>query len=212
MGKAENRIERIAKRITAMARFGYYGGFRFFIYSYDINEKEHIHAEKDGKIAKFWLNPVKEAKRGRMSSKLFERCRELVIEHEEEFIQKFNEEKEKAKNANSNKKAYSISKFVVAVLPVVENLLKSIDLRKIKNIIPEEDERACLITFKRIQGVEPWLEICEVPNKGQHVHLEIEIPGEPDFEFDSFVTTSNKAGVVKEITKEIDKAYERKHK
>ena len=93
-----------------------------------------------------------------------------------------------------------------------EDLLKSIDLRKIKNIIPEEDERACLITFKRIQGVEPWLEICDVPNKGQHVHLEIEISGEPDFEFDSFVTTSNKARAVKEITKEIDKAYERKRK
>lgn len=46
MKEVENRIERIAKRITAMARFGYYGGFRFFIYSYDINEKEHIHMQK----------------------------------------------------------------------------------------------------------------------------------------------------------------------
>ena len=27
MKEVENRIERIAKRITAMARFGYYGGF-----------------------------------------------------------------------------------------------------------------------------------------------------------------------------------------
>ena len=45
-------------------------------------------------------------------------------------------------------------------LPIVEKLLKTINSNLIKNVVPDEDENACLITFKRVGGVEPWIEIC----------------------------------------------------
>ncbi len=33
-------------------------GFRFFFYSNEGSEDPHIHVERDGRIAKFWLDPV----------------------------------------------------------------------------------------------------------------------------------------------------------
>jgi hypothetical protein len=33
-------------------------GFRFYFYSHEPNEPPHIHVDKDGASAKFWLQPV----------------------------------------------------------------------------------------------------------------------------------------------------------
>ena len=35
------------------------GSYRFFFYAGDREEPEHVHIERNGKIAKFWLNPVR---------------------------------------------------------------------------------------------------------------------------------------------------------
>ena len=35
------------------------GSYRFFFYAGDYNEPSHIHVERDGKVAKFWLDPVR---------------------------------------------------------------------------------------------------------------------------------------------------------
>jgi Domain of unknown function (DUF4160) len=40
------------------------GPYRFFFYSGDGGEPPHIHVERDDRIAKFWLNPVRLAKSG----------------------------------------------------------------------------------------------------------------------------------------------------
>ena len=40
------------------------GPYRFFFYSGDGGEPPHIHLERDDRIAKFWLNPVRLAKSG----------------------------------------------------------------------------------------------------------------------------------------------------
>lgn len=41
------------------------GPYRFFFYSGDRAEPAHIHVERDGSIAKFWLTPVRlESSRG----------------------------------------------------------------------------------------------------------------------------------------------------
>jgi hypothetical protein len=34
------------------------GPYRLFFYSADAHEPPHLHAERDGNSAKFWLNPV----------------------------------------------------------------------------------------------------------------------------------------------------------
>jgi len=35
------------------------GPYRFFFYAGDRDEPRHIHVERDDKIAKFWLDPVR---------------------------------------------------------------------------------------------------------------------------------------------------------
>ena len=35
------------------------GPYRFFIYAGDKGEPQHIHVERDDKIAKFWLDPIR---------------------------------------------------------------------------------------------------------------------------------------------------------
>jgi hypothetical protein len=35
------------------------GPYRFFFYAGDNNEPVHIHVERDDKIAKFWLDPIR---------------------------------------------------------------------------------------------------------------------------------------------------------
>lgn len=43
------------------------GPYRFFFYSGDGGEPPHIHIERDDRIAKFWLNPVRLGKSGGFS-------------------------------------------------------------------------------------------------------------------------------------------------
>jgi hypothetical protein len=35
------------------------GSYRFFFYAGDYSEPSHIHVERDGNVAKFWLHPVR---------------------------------------------------------------------------------------------------------------------------------------------------------
>ena len=35
------------------------GPYRFYFYSGDGSEPRHVHIERDEKVAKFWLNPVR---------------------------------------------------------------------------------------------------------------------------------------------------------
>ena len=34
------------------------GPYRFFFYSFDCNEPEHVHVQRDKKICKYWLRPL----------------------------------------------------------------------------------------------------------------------------------------------------------
>ncbi len=44
-------------------------GFRFFFYSNESNEPQHIHIEKADKTAKYWLDPIRLAENYGFSSK-----------------------------------------------------------------------------------------------------------------------------------------------
>ncbi|MEZ4730081.1 MAG: DUF4160 domain-containing protein [Caldilineaceae bacterium] len=37
-------------------------GYRFYFIMFDLNEPMHIHVDKGGKTAKFWLSPIKLAR------------------------------------------------------------------------------------------------------------------------------------------------------
>lgn len=34
------------------------GPYRFFFYSFDCNEPEHVHVQREDKMCKFWLRPL----------------------------------------------------------------------------------------------------------------------------------------------------------
>jgi hypothetical protein len=40
-------------------------GYRFWFYEADLDEPLHVHVGKEGKEAKYWLNPIRMARAGR---------------------------------------------------------------------------------------------------------------------------------------------------
>ena len=69
------------------------GPYRFFFYSGDGAEPVHIHVEKDGNIAKFWIEPVRLAWSGGYDrvemlkvQKIIEENDELIVEAWDEFF------------------------------------------------------------------------------------------------------------------------------
>jgi hypothetical protein len=66
-------------------------GYRFFFFSLDGSEKQHIHVEKADRYAKYWLSPVELAyNRGFRSHELTE-IRKLIQEKEKIFEEKWYE-------------------------------------------------------------------------------------------------------------------------
>ena len=66
-------------------------GYRFFFFSNERQEPAHIHVERAGGHATFWLAPVALAgSRGFRSSELSE-LRALVVEHGPRFQERWNE-------------------------------------------------------------------------------------------------------------------------
>ncbi|MCZ2420806.1 MAG: DUF4160 domain-containing protein [Burkholderiales bacterium] len=66
------------------------GAYRFFFFASDRNEPVHIHIERDDKIAKFWLGPVRLQNSGGFSRAEIARLQRLVIEHEMELQEAWN--------------------------------------------------------------------------------------------------------------------------
>ena len=53
-------------------------GYKFFFYSQEANEPPHVHIDKAGYSAKFWLDPVNMARNIGFSSKELREIREMV--------------------------------------------------------------------------------------------------------------------------------------
>jgi len=74
-------------------------GCKFFFYEADVaNEPSHVHVVKDGNEAKFWLDPVKNARKGKFRKSDL-RDIERIIEDNREFLLDA-WEKEKSKHVN----------------------------------------------------------------------------------------------------------------
>jgi hypothetical protein len=66
------------------------GAYRFFFYASDRNEPVHVHVERDDKIAKFWLGPVRLQSSGGLTRSEIARLQRLVIEREVELQEAWN--------------------------------------------------------------------------------------------------------------------------
>ncbi len=66
-------------------------GFRFFFYSNERHEPIHIHIEKGGSVAKFWIKPVKLARNEGFKPKELKRILEIIFESQALIEDKWNE-------------------------------------------------------------------------------------------------------------------------
>jgi hypothetical protein len=62
-------------------------GYRFYFYSNELNEPPHIHVEKDGMAAKFWLKPVRLAKNHGFPRHRLTDVRELILENRQDMLE-----------------------------------------------------------------------------------------------------------------------------
>jgi hypothetical protein len=61
------------------------GPYRFFFYAGDRGEPPHVHVERDNKVAKSWLDPVRVQSSRAVNGKELNRIRKLVEENQELF-------------------------------------------------------------------------------------------------------------------------------
>jgi hypothetical protein len=57
------------------------GPYRFFFYAGDRDEPRHVHVEREDKVAKFWLEPVRLHSSGGFSRSEISRVQKIVIAH-----------------------------------------------------------------------------------------------------------------------------------
>lgn len=58
------------------------GPYRFFFFASDRSEPIDIHIERDDRIAKFWLDPIRLQSSGDFSRNEMARIQSIIIEHQ----------------------------------------------------------------------------------------------------------------------------------
>jgi len=66
------------------------GPYRFFFYAGDRDEPSHVHVERDHRIAKFWLNPVRLQYSGGFGRDELKTLHRLVVENRENLLRAWN--------------------------------------------------------------------------------------------------------------------------
>jgi hypothetical protein len=66
------------------------GPYRFFFFAGDRDEPSHIHIEREDKVAKFWLDPVRLHSSGGFSRSEISRILKLVSDHQTQLIEGWN--------------------------------------------------------------------------------------------------------------------------
>ena len=67
------------------------GPFRFFFYAGDKDEPYHVHIERDDKIAKFWLDPVRLQRSGGFNRKEIKQMHGIIEKHHSELLEAWND-------------------------------------------------------------------------------------------------------------------------
>ncbi len=67
------------------------GPYRFFFYSGDRDEPAHVHIERDDKIAKVWLEPIRLHNSGSFSRAELSRILNIIEENRETMLEAWND-------------------------------------------------------------------------------------------------------------------------
>lgn len=67
------------------------GPYRFFFYAGDREEPIHVHVERDDKIAKFWLDPIRLQSSGGFSRTEISRIHKIIYENQSTLTEAWDE-------------------------------------------------------------------------------------------------------------------------
>ena len=67
------------------------GPYRFFFYAGDKDEPRHVHVEREDKIAKFWLEPIRMHSSGGFSRAEISKIQEIIEEYHVRFVEVWND-------------------------------------------------------------------------------------------------------------------------
>ncbi|MDI6739450.1 MAG: DUF4160 domain-containing protein [Candidatus Edwardsbacteria bacterium] len=67
------------------------GSYRFFFYAGDRDEPRHVHVERDDKVAKFWLDPIRLRSSGGFDRVEIGRIQKIVDEHQTQLKEAWND-------------------------------------------------------------------------------------------------------------------------
>ncbi|NWH06107.1 DUF4160 domain-containing protein [Desulfobacter latus] len=67
------------------------GPYRFFFYSGDRDEPVHVHVEKEDKVAKFWLEPVRLQRSSGFRAREINDIQKKIQDNQEQIIEAWNE-------------------------------------------------------------------------------------------------------------------------
>lgn len=63
------------------------GPYRFFFYSGDRDEPQHVHVARDNRIAKFWLDPVRMQRSGGMRRPEILRILQIIEDNHQSLME-----------------------------------------------------------------------------------------------------------------------------
>lgn len=67
------------------------GPYRVFFYASDRAEPVHVHVERESKVAKFWLDPLRLARSGGFTSKELGRMQTLLRKQDAKLVEAWND-------------------------------------------------------------------------------------------------------------------------
>lgn len=73
-------------------------GYKFWFYEVDLNEPPHVHAGRESKEAKYWLDPVRMARAGKFKPRDLRQIERIIHENRDFLLSAW--KKEKSKRAN----------------------------------------------------------------------------------------------------------------
>jgi hypothetical protein len=67
------------------------GPYRFFFYAGDRDEPPHIHVEREDKVAKFWLNPIRLQSSGGFDRGEISQVLRIINQHHKQLVEAWHE-------------------------------------------------------------------------------------------------------------------------
>jgi hypothetical protein len=67
------------------------GPYRFFFYASDRDEPHHIHVERDEKVAKFWLDPIRLQNSGGFNRFELKQIHSIITENQDALMEAWHE-------------------------------------------------------------------------------------------------------------------------